>query len=52
MPREQMQKGDTCLVTGATGYLASWVCKYLIDDGFHVKGTMRNIKDTDRLANM
>jgi dihydroflavonol-4-reductase len=40
-----MQQGDLCLVTGITGYLASWIGKYLLDDGYRVRGTMRSLKE-------
>jgi nucleoside-diphosphate-sugar epimerase len=33
------------LVTGATGYLASWIVRYLLEDGRTVRGTVR---DPDR----
>jgi nucleoside-diphosphate-sugar epimerase len=29
------------LVTGANGYLAVWIVKYLLDQGFSVRGTVR-----------
>ncbi|MEZ0577999.1 SDR family oxidoreductase [Nocardioides sp. MH1] len=30
------------LVTGATGYVASWIVRYLLEDGHTVRGTVRN----------
>ena len=30
------------LVTGVTGYIASWVVKTLLDQGFAVRGTVRS----------
>ena len=30
------------LVTGATGYVASWIVRYLLEDGRTVRGTVRN----------
>ena len=30
------------LVTGATGYVASWIVRYLLEDGHVVRGTVRN----------
>jgi dihydroflavonol-4-reductase len=44
-----MQLGDLCLVTGATGYLATWVEKFLLEQGFRVRGTVRSLSDTTRL---
>ncbi|WP_028778657.1 NAD-dependent epimerase/dehydratase family protein [Shimazuella kribbensis] len=49
MDYNNMKKGDLCLVTGITGYLASWVGKYLLQDGFRVRGTMRNINDSKKV---
>lgn len=44
-----MNKGDLCLVTGVSGYLASWVAKDLLDQGFRVRGTIRNLQDKSRI---
>jgi len=33
---------ETVLVTGASGYIASWIVKYLLDDGHTVHATVRN----------
>lgn len=43
-----MQKGDLCLVTGVSGYLASWLVKQLLEQGYRVRGTVRNVGETDR----
>ena len=37
-----LSKG-TVLVTGANGYIATWVVKYLLDHGYSVRGTVRSI---------
>jgi hypothetical protein len=29
-------------VTGATGYVASWIVRYLVEDGYVVRGTVRD----------
>lgn len=34
-------KGHVC-VTGASGYLASWLIKRLLSSGYHVIGTVRD----------
>jgi len=34
-------KGKVC-VTGASGYIASWLIKRLLESGYHVKGTVRD----------
>lgn len=33
------------LVTGGSGYIASWICKYLMEEGYHVRATFRNSRD-------
>ena len=32
----------TILVTGANGFIAMWITKYLLDKGYSVRGTVRN----------
>lgn len=36
------------LVTGGSGYIASWVIKQLLDDGKTVHTTVRNLNDTKK----
>ncbi|HKJ43401.1 MAG TPA: NAD-dependent epimerase/dehydratase family protein, partial [Sunxiuqinia sp.] len=36
------------LVTGATGYLASWIVKQLLEDGFTIHATVRQKANTDK----
>ena len=43
---------DTVLVTGASGYIASWVIKYLLDEGFTVHGTVRNLSEESRCRHL
>ncbi|XP_043702266.1 cinnamoyl-CoA reductase 1-like [Telopea speciosissima] len=37
--------GQTICVTGAGGYIASWLVKFLLERGYTVKGTVRNPDD-------
>lgn len=37
-----MARGETVGVTGATGFIASWIVKSLLEKGYNVKGTVRN----------
>lgn len=32
----------TILVTGANGYIAFWIVKYLLEKGYNVRGTVRS----------
>ena len=38
----KMTKKDTVLVTGANGYVASWLVKKLIEEGYTVHATVRD----------
>lgn len=40
------------LVTGATGFIGSYLCKKLSEIGFRVKGTYRNIKKINSISNI
>lgn len=37
----EQTKGKVC-VTGASGFLASWLVKRLLEEGYHVVGTVRD----------
>ncbi len=43
---------QTVLVTGAAGYLASWVVQALLTDGHTVHGTVRNLADAAKLKHL
>lgn len=47
-----IDKKKPILVTGATGYIASWIIKILVDDGYTVHGTVRSVSDKDKLAHL
>ena len=40
------------LVTGATGYIASWIIKLLIDDGYTVRGSVRSKSNQSKIAHL
>ena len=40
MQHQAMEKGTVC-VTGGRGYLASWMIKTLLEDGYSVNATVR-----------
>ncbi|KAJ6768857.1 hypothetical protein OIU74_022504 [Salix koriyanagi] len=44
-------KGRVC-VTGASGYLASWLVKRLLLSGYHVTGTVRDPENEKKLAHL
>ncbi|HCB38252.1 MAG TPA: diaminohydroxyphosphoribosylaminopyrimidine deaminase, partial [Gammaproteobacteria bacterium] len=37
-----IDKTKPVLVTGASGYIANWIIKYLLEEGCTVHGTVRN----------
>jgi len=43
-----MQKGDLVLITGISGYLASWIAKQLLEEGYRVRGTVRSFKNSEQ----
>jgi nucleoside-diphosphate-sugar epimerase len=40
------------LVTGGTGYMASWIIKQLLDEGREVRTTVRNLAQKDKYAHL
>ena len=40
------------LVTGANGYVASWLVKKLLDKGFNVHAAVRNPDDKEKIAHL
>lgn len=40
------------LVTGGTGYLASWIVNQLLDKGYEVRTTVRNLAQKDKYAHL
>lgn len=51
-----MEKTTKCdkpiLVTGATGYLASWIVRLLLEEGYKVRGTVRSLKNQEKNAKL
>lgn len=45
----QIDKTKPVLVTGATGYVAGWIVKRLLDDGITVHAAVRDPGNTDKL---
>jgi nucleoside-diphosphate-sugar epimerase len=40
------------LVSGASGFIAAWVCKSLLEEGFSVRGTVRTTKKGEFLKKL
>ena len=45
---KKIDKTAPILVTGGTGYLASWIIKQLLDKGLNVRATVRNKSNTEK----
>lgn len=52
MKNQRMRPGDLCLVTGITGYVASWIGKKLLEQGYRVRGTVRSMIDREKIHTM
>lgn len=47
----KMSKADQLvLVTGASGYIATWVVKYALDAGYRVRGTVRDPSNAKKVS--
>ncbi len=44
-----INKDKPVIVTGGTGYIASWVVQYLLEDGYSVKTSVREQNNTKKL---
>lgn len=47
-----MDKTLPVLVSGASGYLASWLIKYLLEDGYNVHATVRDVSNTKKVDHL
>ena len=50
--RLEIDTSAPVLVTGATGFLAGWVVKQLVDAGVTVHATVRNLKDNAKCGHL
>lgn len=50
MPSNQIGDDDLILVTGASGYIATHIVKQLLEKGYRVRGTVRNLTDDKKVA--
>ena len=44
--------GDKVLVSGANGFVAIWVVRTLLEQGYAVRGTVRSVEKGRYLSNM
>ena len=49
---KQIDKTKPVLVTGATGYVAGWLVKRLLDEGLTVHAAVRNANDKNKIAHL
>lgn len=47
-----IDKTKPILITGGTGYVASWIIKYLLEDGLTVKASVRDKAKTEKYAHL
>jgi nucleoside-diphosphate-sugar epimerase len=52
MNMKEIDKSKPVLVTGATGYVAGWLVKKLLDEGMTVHAAVRNPDNTEKLAHL
>ncbi len=52
MEKKLLKKNSPILVTGASGYIASWIVKLLIKDGYTVHGTVRSLTDEHKIGHL
>lgn len=48
----EINKNKPVLVTGANGYVASWIVKDLLDKGFHVHAAVRNPENKNKVGHL
>jgi nucleoside-diphosphate-sugar epimerase len=47
-----IDRSTPVLVTGGNGYIASWLVKYLLEDGVDVHATVRDPSNTDKVGHL
>lgn len=49
---DQPRNDSPILVTGASGYLASWIVRFLLEDGYTVHGTVRDKNNPQKVKHL
>jgi nucleoside-diphosphate-sugar epimerase len=49
---KNIDRSKPVLVTGGTGYLASWIIKQLLEQDLEVRATVRNLAQTEKYAHL
>lgn len=49
---KEIDRSKPVLVTGGAGYIASWVVRYLLEDGISVRATVRNKSDSKKISHL
>lgn len=52
MTQKSQSSEETVLVTGANGYVGSWIVKCLLDRGFQVHATVRDPKNESKIGHL
>ena len=52
MPVDNETKTLPVLVTGASGYIAGWIIKYLLEEGYTVHATVRDPSKQPSVAHL
>ena len=47
-----IDKNKPILVTGGSGYIASWIIQYLLEDGHQVRATVRDKKNKKKIDHL
>lgn len=52
IPKTKLHTDHPILVTGASGYIAGYIIKDLLKDGYKVRGTVRSVANTKKVEHL
>lgn len=52
MTQKMLNQNSKILVTGASGYIASWLVRYLLEEGYTVHATVRNLQKASSVQHL